>query len=69
VRYQLGERRQWCQSYPATPESVPETRHDLVRFVADAGAPSDRVSDELNIVKRPEGATELRMRFALSRRT
>ena len=133
MSYQLGERRQWCQSYPATPESVPEARHDLARFAADAGAPSDRVeavrlaaseaitnivlhaydrtageihvdadvatgeltvhiaddgtglrprfdkpglglglaliaqaSDELDIVKRPEGGTKLRMRFALN---
>ena len=132
MSYSLGERRQWCQSYPATADSVPVARQELVRFAAEAGAPSDRVeavrlaaseaitnivlhayertdgeihvdadvaigeltvhiaddgtglrprcdksglglglaliaqaSDELDIVKRPEGGTDLRMRFTL----
>lgn len=141
VSLSLGERRQWCQSYPATPESVPLARRDLTRFAAEAGVAADQVenvrlaaseaitnivlyaydctageihvdadvasgalrvhiaddgagrrprfdkpglglglaliaqaTDALDIVSRPEGGTELRMRFglggqALNRRT
>jgi anti-sigma regulatory factor (Ser/Thr protein kinase) len=132
MSFSLPERRPWCQSYPATPESVPVARRDLARFASDAGAGDDQVeavrlaaseaitnivlhayddrvgevhvdadvrtgelvvqiaddgtgmqprfakaglglglaliahaSDQLDIVKRPEGGTELRMRFSL----
>ncbi len=37
------ERRQWCQYYPATPESVPLARRELTRLVSDAGVPAERV--------------------------
>jgi stage II sporulation protein AB (anti-sigma F factor) len=134
VSFILGERRQWCQSYPATPDSVPLARRELAQFAQDAGAATEQLervrlaaseaitnivlhaydgsagevhidadvatgelrvqiaddgdalqprfentglgvglaliaqaSDELDIVKRPEGGTELRMRFGLDR--
>ena len=133
MSFSLPERRPWCQSYPATPESVPTARRELAQFAADAGAGDDQIeavrlaaseaitnvvlhaydgsvgevhvdanattgelivhiaddgtglqprfaktglglglaliahaSDQLDIVKRSEGGTELRMRFSLN---
>jgi len=37
------ERRKWCQSYPATADSVRAARQALARFAAQAGAPAETV--------------------------
>jgi anti-sigma regulatory factor (Ser/Thr protein kinase) len=38
-----GERRKWCQSYPATPDAVPRARRELARLAAEVGVPPEQV--------------------------
>ena len=37
------ERREWCQSYPATADSVRAARQALARFASEAGVPAEQV--------------------------